>query len=299
MGKTRGWVVTLVRCAAVTAMLASGPAMAQEFKSPDILVLGDSQISFGSGPVFVDFLSNIEARCAPSGRDKRRLKNFDPQNTGVIGVRSSSIHSWTARSGAAKGSICDVDQKWKVNAGTYGVVNKTDNQFKQMGQGRNYQFCTAGKSPFEAMFQEGYYDPDLLILSFLGNAARRWADNPDLAIKDAQRLSAHLPQDLPCVFMTTAPAYTKKVAKLRARAQANIKSAFAQTGNRCVFVEGITPETVAANQSTPRFFRRNDAGKVKDPYHPNERGARHFFDLRGPAICKAVFSALGGSGSGS
>lgn len=299
MRKTRGWAVVLGRCMAVMGMLATGPVAAESFKSPDILVLGDSQISFGSGPVFVDFLSDLETRCAPTGRDKRRLRNLDPQNTGVIGVRSSSIHSWMARSGAAKGSICDIDQKWKVNAGTYGVVNKTDNPFKQMGQGRNYQFCTAGKSPFEAMFREGYYDPDLLILSFLGNAARRWADNPDLAVKDAQRLSAHLPKDLPCVFMTTAPAHTNKVANLRERAQTNIKNAFAKTGNRCVFVEGITPDTVAANQSTPRFFRRNDAGKVKDPYHPNERGARHFFELRGPAICNAVFSALGGTGSGS
>lgn len=299
MRKSLRRAVTFGRSMAAAAMLMTSPVAAQDFKSPDILVLGDSQISFGSGPVFVDFLSNLAARCAPTGRDKRRLKKLDLQNVGVIGVRSSSIHSWAARSGAAKGSICDVDKKWKVNAGTYGVVNTTNNQFKQMGQGRNYQFCSAGKSPFEAMFQKGYYDPDLLILSFLGNAARRWADNPDLAVKDARQLSAHLPQGLPCVFMTTAPAHTKKVANLRARAQANIKSAFAQTGNRCVFVEGITPDTVAANQSTPRFFRRNEAGRVKDPYHPNERGARHFFDLRAPAICEAVFSALGGGGSGS
>ena len=299
MGKIRHWVIAFGRCMVAMICLTTGPAAAQSFTSPDILVLGDSQISFGSGPVFVDFLSELDARCAPNGRDKRRIRGLDLQNTGVIGVRSTSLHSWTARSGAAKASICDVDPKWKVNAGTYGVVNRTGNQFKQMGQGRNYQFCTAGKSPFEAMFREDYYDPDLLILSFLGNAARRWADNPDLAVKDARRLSAHLPKGLPCVFMTTAPAHTKKVAKLRARAQANIKDAFAKTGNRCVFVEGITPETVAANQSTPQFFRRNAAGRVKDPYHPNERGARHFFDLRGPAICKAVFSALGGAGSGS
>lgn len=268
------------------------PAVADQFKSPDILVLGDSQISFGSGPVFVDFLSDIATSCNASGREKRKLRKLGDMSVGVIGVRSTSIHSWTARKGAAKGSICDVDPKWKVNAGTYGVVNTTGNEFKQMGQGRNYQFCTAGKSPFEAMFQPGYYAPDLLVLAFLGNAAKRWAGDPALAVADAKRLSQHLPADLPCVFMTTAPAHTTKVAKRRATAQENIKKAFSTTGNRCVFVEGITPETTQVNQSTVAFFRRNDAGRVKDPYHPNERGARHHFTMRGPALCHAIFEAL-------
>lgn len=271
-------------------------AQADAFVSPDIIVLGDSQISFGSGPVFVDFASDLMASCDPNMRQKRQLKKLGDMSVGVIGVRSSSIHSWTARSGAAKGSICDVDPKWKVNAGSYGAVNRTENPFVQIGRGRNYQFCKAGQSPFEAMLREEYYAPKLLILSFLGNAARRWADNPDLALSDVRKLDQHLPEDLPCVFMTTAPAHTKKIEKLRTRAQANIKQAFAKTGNRCSFVEGITPETIAVNQSTPRFFRRHENGRVKDPYHPNERGARHHFEMRGKAMCDAIFSALSASG---
>lgn len=285
----------LVAVLVMSTTCLAAPVQAEVFKSPDILVLGDSQISFGSGPVFVDFLSDIEKSCAPSKREKRKLKQLGDMSVGVIGVRSSSIHSWTARKGAAKGSICDVDPKWKVNAGTYGTVNKTKNQFKQMGQGRNYQFCEAGKSPFEAMFEPNYYTPKILVMAFLGNAARRWADTPDLALADARKLSRHLPANLPCVFMTTAPAHTKKVAKLRSKAQKNIKAAFEKAGNRCTFVEGITPETVAINQSTKKFFRRNDAGAVKDPYHPNERGARHHFKMRGPALCEAIFEALDGA----
>ncbi|MEO9653004.1 MAG: SGNH/GDSL hydrolase family protein [Roseobacter sp.] len=277
---------------AAIALCGTSFAQADTFKSPDILVLGDSQISFGSGPVFVDFLSDIEKSCGPNNRDKRKLKKLGDMSVGVIGVRSTSIHSWVARKGAAKGSICNVDPKWKVNAGTYGVVNKTKNQFKQMGQGRNYQFCTSGKSPFEAMFEPNYYTPKILIMAFLGNAARRWADHPDLALADAKKLSQHLPADLPCVFMTTAPAHTTKVAKLRSDAQKNIKAAFEKTGNRCTFVEGITPETTAVNQSTKAFFRRRDNGSVKDPYHPNQRGARHHLKLRGPALCEAIFDSL-------
>lgn len=281
------------------ALLCASPLSAQPFQSPDILVLGDSQISFGSGPVFVDFMSDLTTVCDPNARQKRSLRKLGDMSVGVIGVRSSSLHSWTARSGAAKGSICDVDAKWKVNAGTYGIVNTTDNAFKQMGQGRNYQFCHAGKSPFEAMLRDDYYAPKLLVMSFLGNAARRWADNPDLAVFDVRRLSEQLPTNLPCIFMTTAPAHTKKSGKQRSRAQANIKAAFAKTGNRCSFVEGITAETIAVNQSTPQFFRRNEAGRVKDPYHPNERGARHHLKMRTPALCDAIFTELAGKRGGS
>lgn len=49
---------------------------------------------------------------------------------GVIGVRSISIHSWVARKGAAKVSICDKDIKWKINTGTYPVVKNTKNHFR-------------------------------------------------------------------------------------------------------------------------------------------------------------------------
>lgn len=293
MQPRRLWRNTLSALALAASILAT-PLTAQDFNSPDILVLGDSQISFGSGPAFVDFLSDIAASCDANMRQKRALRQLGEMSVGVIGVRSTSIHSWMARSGAAKGSICEVDPKWKVNAGTYGTVNTTENEFKQMGQGANYQFCAPGTSAFEEMFKEGYYTPKLLVLAFLGNAATRWANSADQARADAQRLSQFLPPELPCVFMTTAPAHTNKVANIRARAQANIKAGFAATGNRCTFVEGITPETTAVNQSTKAFFRRHQDGRVKDPYHPNEKGARHHIALRAPALCEAIFTALDG-----
>lgn len=266
---------------------------AQAFNSPDILVLGDSQISFGAGPPFVDFFSNLETHCAPNRRQQKLLKKLGERRVAVIGVRSTAIHSWTARSGAAKGSICDVDKKWKVNAGSYGVVNKTKNQFVQIGQGRNYQFCAAGKSPFEEMFRKDYYDPKLLVLTFLGNATKRWAEEKELTQNDARRLGAQLPAELPCIFMTTAPAYKESITKKRYRAQESIKKALAREGRRCVFVDGITDQTIAANQGNKSFFRKNKSGGVKDPYHPNKRGARHHLKLIAPKLCEAVFVALG------
>lgn len=275
----------------VTA-LSFTSASASDFRSPDILVLGDSQISFGSGPPLVEFLSDLEANCTPKWHQKSLLKPLDTRNVAVIGVRSTSLHSWTARGGAAKGSVCDVDPKWKVNAGSYGVVNKSENQFVQIGQGKNYQFCQNGQTPFEAMFQPEYYKPKLLIMTFLGNATKRWQTEPELTRQDVQLMTKQLPKDMPCVFMTTAPAYKPSISKRRFEAQENIRAAMAREGNRCVFVNGLTEQTMAANHGNKSFFRRNKSGGVKDPYHPNQRGARQHLKLVGPQLCKAIFTAL-------
>ncbi|WP_298836464.1 SGNH/GDSL hydrolase family protein [uncultured Roseobacter sp.] len=287
----RVWAAALMAAMLVTT--GERTVRAEGFSSPDVLILGDSQISFGAGHAFLEFFSDIMASCAPDRREKKALSKLGAMQVGVIGVRSTSIHSWVARGGAAKDAICEVDKKWKVNAGSYGVLNTTKNQFVQMGQGRNYQVCEPGQSAFEAMFAPGYYDPSLLILTFLGNSAKRWAENPDLAVRDVRALEQHLPADLPCVFMTTAPAHTKKVEKQRLAAQENIKRAFAETGSRCTFVEGSTPATIKANQSTRAFFRQHKDGRVKDPYHPNKRGARNTLKLEMDNICEAIFTALG------
>ena len=276
------------------SILSVSSTLASDFKSPDILVLGDSQISFGSGPAFVDFLSDLDASCAPTRRQKKLLKPIDTKNVAVIGVRSTSLHSWTARSGAAKGSVCDVDPKWKVNAGSYGVVNTTKNQFVQIGQGRNYQFCKKGQAPFEAMFDANYYDPKLLIMTFLGNATKRWQTEPELTRRDVQLMAKQLPQGMPCVFMTTAPAYKPSISKKRFDAQEKIRAVMAKEGHRCVFVNGLTEETMAANHGNKSFFRLNKSGNVKDPFHPNKRGARQHLKLVGPQLCEAIFTALDG-----
>ena len=92
--------------------------------------------------------------------------------------------------------------------------------------------------------------------------------------------------------MTTAPAFKKEIVDLRLRAQANLMDAFKETGSRCTFVPGVTPETVAANQGNTHFFRLNADGMVKDPYHPNTRAARNFFALEMDGICNAIFEQI-------
>jgi hypothetical protein len=290
--RTRLGFLGISICALLLGAGAPLRAQTEGFVSPDILILGDSQISFGSGPAFLEFFTDIKKHCSPNNKQKEDLGRLGEMKVSVIGVRSTSIHSWTARSGAAKNSVCKVDPKWKVNAGSYGFSNMTDNQFVQIGQGKEYQICSAEKSPFEEMFRKNYYDPKLLLLSFLGNSADRWAGSKDLAKRDVKELMRQVPNDIPCIFMTTAPSFSKKVVDLRLKAQKNLMEAFEETGNRCTFVPGMTPKTVAANQGNKNYFRLNKTGMVKDPFHPNPKAAKNFFALAMDDICGAIFQQI-------
>jgi hypothetical protein len=259
-----------------------------------ILILGDSQISFATGKEFQEFFKNLDMSCSPNSEQKALLSNFGNISSAAIGVRSSALHSWTAKEGNAKGSICDVDEKYGVNAGTYGISKPTGRSYVQIGQGKDYQFCAPNKSPLEAVFTNRYYDPSLLVLSFLGNASERWANSPQAALSDVRETIKQIPAGTPCVFMTTAPSFLPEVNNQRQKAQANIQTAFDQTGGRCSFVEAINPKTRSASEGNKLNFATNDAGKVKDPYHPNANGARAFMNANTPALCRAIFKQLKG-----
>lgn len=257
-------------------------ALAEVKGSPDVLVLGDSQLSFGAGKAFVSLFKGLRGDC---GLD---------QNTsvGVIGVRSSTIQSWTSQGKTAKGAICDVDPKWKVNAGVYGTLSQGENPYVQIGRGDPFQFCSPDRSPLEAVFHEGYYRPKLLFMFLMGNATERWSDSPEAALQDVRSFLADLPAGQPCIFMTTAPPHGKATVRLRQRAQDNIQAAFAKAGGHCSFVPGFTTTTVAENLGNAANFRRHKSGKVKDPFHPTEDAAHKFMALQRNAICKAVAEQL-------
>lgn len=271
-----------VLAAALIGLCAAPAAMAEVTGSPDILVLGDSQLSFGAGKAFVDLFAGLRGDCGLA----------QDTSLGVIGVRSSTLLSWTSQGKSAKGAICDVDQKWKVNAGVYGTLSQGENPYVQIGRGEQFQFCTPDRSPLEAVFHDGYYRPRLLIMFLMGNATERWAESPEAALQDVRSFLADLPQGQPCIFMTSAPPYGEKSVRLRQKAQDNIAAAFDKAGGQCSFVPGFTTETVAENMGNAANFRRNSAGKVKDPYHPTEAAARRFMDLQRDALCRAVATQL-------
>lgn len=268
---------------AAMGLFLHGEAMAQTQTSPDILVLGDSQLSFGAGEAFVTILEELRGACGLS-RDT---------TVGVIGVRSSSLQSWTSSGRTAKGAICDIDPEWKVNAGAYGLLSQGANPYVQIGQGERFQFCQDGLSPLQAVFNEGYYQPRLLIMFLMGNATRRWAASAEAALQDARAFIADLPADQPCIFMTSAPTYGEKSVRLRQVAQANIEAAFATAGVQCSFVAGLTPETIRENLGNAANFRRSASGRVKDPLHPTESAAHRFMSLQRDALCAALSAQLG------
>ncbi len=268
--------------ATLIAVFLSLPARAEVRGSPDVLVLGDSQLTFGAGVAFVSLLNQMAGDCGLAA----------DATTGVIGVRSSTLVSWTGQSKSAKGAICNIDPKWKVNAGAYGTLSQGENPYVQIGRGAQFQFCSPERSPLEAVFHQGYYKPRLLIMFLMGNATERWAGSADAALQDARAFVADLPPGQPCIFMTSAPPYGKKVLRLRQRAQENIERAFAKAGDRCSFVPGFTAATVQENLGNPANFRRKPSGKVKDPFHPTEAAARRFLKLQRAALCKAIATQL-------
>lgn len=259
---------------------------------PDVLVLGDSQISFGAGAAYMSFFSNLPQHCAMTNERAKLLKKLGRSRTAAIGVRSTSLQSWTERDGRAKGQICDVDERFGVNAGVYGMQGKGHRQYVQIGEGEDYQFCQPGKSAFESAFAPGNYHPKLLILAFLGNSAERWATNPAAAMLDVRRTIAQVPRDSACVFLTTAPVYLDETNEIRVRAQDAILSAFERAGGHCAFVKGLTPEVRTAIEGHDEYFKQNSDGAVIDRLHPQPDAMRIFLEMNTKEICDAVFSAL-------
>ena len=188
-----GWVLGAI----LNTLVMTTSAYADDFVSPEILILGDSQISFGSGPAFLEFFTDIKEHCHPNQQQAESLQRLGKMRVGVIGVRSTSIPSWIARRGPAKDTICEEDRKWRVNAGTYGFINMTKNKYVQIGKGREYQFCAPKKSAFEEMFREDYYNPKLPLMSFLGNSARRCVGSPGADTEDGVQMVRQSQANMP------------------------------------------------------------------------------------------------------
>lgn len=277
---------------ALTIGILWGPTAVFAQNNPDILVLGDSQISQAGG-AYVQFFENLGENCNLKGRKKRKLLSALGQSrTAAIGVRSTSLHSWSAREGQDKATICDVDKRYGVNAGVFGVGGDPKRSFVQIGNGREYQFCRPIKSAFEAAFENQYYDPKLLVLAFVGNAAERWAENPRQAEADVRATLSQIPSSSACIFMTTIPVYSKTTNDLRIAAQQNIKAAFAQSGQKCRFVEGFTLKTRQSIEGNSRYFQKRKDGSIKDPFHPSAEAAELFFEIISKPLCKAVLEIL-------
>lgn len=284
-------MATYIRPFFLTLCLVLIPALSFAQMKPDILVLGDSQISFGAGEVYLDFFHNIERNCANT-LSKAQLNGLGQRRTLAVGVRSTSLHSWVARDGKSKDTICEVDKKYGVNAGVYGIDGRSDRKFIQIGKEPGFQYCHKNKSAFEGVFDDPASTPKLLVLNFLGNAEKRWSESQSVTDTDVRQTLHQLPEGIPCIVLTTAPVFTEATNNKRMDAQNRLATALRKAPGRCQFVKGIIPETRRAIEGKPRFFRRNKNGRVVDPHHPSKAAIKHFMKLTGPTLCKVISAAL-------
>ena len=273
----------------------AAPALGQSHLKTDILVLGDSQLSFGGGPALKDFLSNLKTRCQSLAGKEPGLNTLEGRNFGMLGTRSTSLQSWVTRGTPAWRQLCRKDKRHGVNASAWGTLKKPKRRYVQVGEGAKYQFCKRSRTPLQALFTKGYYKPRVLMFFIGGNGAGRLAGSRKAAQNDVDRLIKTLPEDVGCVFMLTVPIFTKRRNRTRLRAQRNLKKAFAAHDGRCALVEGFTSKTIASIEGKSRFFRRRRSGAVKDPFHPNETASRRFMALTGAPLCRALINQFGRS----
>ncbi len=285
---------TLCATAAITAILGLPLAetRANDIQSPDILVLGDSQLVFGSGPAFLDFFQDLKTHCGSDEEKSKSLKKLGGMSVGILGARSTSLNSWSGRTDEMKWDVCEPDPNWPVNATLHGVIKKTDEEYLQIGKSSELPFCQPDLSPLEAMFADGRYNPKLFVMYFLGKSTDRWINDAEGTFQDVEATVSQIPEGMGCIFMTTAPSYRQEIIDYRLLAQEKLKETFGKAGSRCTFIEGLNPDTIEVNRGNKDFFALKDNGEVQDPYHPNGKAAARFLEVQRERICAAVFEQL-------
>ncbi|MEL7544736.1 MAG: SGNH/GDSL hydrolase family protein [Pseudomonadota bacterium] len=268
------------------------PGTAKPFVTPEILVLGDSQLSFGSGELMLDFFQNFDRHCRRFVDDATLRTRISNMRTQMIGARSTSLQSWVSKRGKAWSSLCKKDKSWGVNASVWGHNATPGRLYHQMGEGKKFDVCRKGLSPLQALLRRKYYAPDLLMFYLIGNGSGRLANNAKAAESDVAALMAQLPPSQKCLFMTTTPIHTPRRNRTRIKAERALKKAFERAGNRCSFVPALTPVSIASIQGKRQYFRRHKSGKVKDPFHPNEKATRKFLNVIKPKLCRAIAGEL-------
>ena len=212
---------------AIPASAKPGPV-----KSIDILVIGDSQISFGSGPALESFFAKFADRCAHTNVTKSTRHAIGAMTLGMVGVRSTGLTTWLARSKRGKRMMCvrDPDPRGLVNASVWGAMRRSQ-RWVQIGSHRGYRYCKPGQSTLRTMMQSFMMPPKLVIFHVMATDTNRW-HTPKRIKHDLERLEADLPKDTACLYFTTAPTYRKSVNKRRVLAQTMLGEAIRETGSR-------------------------------------------------------------------
>lgn len=278
----------LVMASVCAMVLVFGTSSALAFRNTDIVVIGDSQISVGSGRPMSRFFGNLAAACAPHVEIAGHRKALRNRSFGMLGIRATSLQSWTTTSGSAWNQLCRRDRRFGVNGTGWGTL-KSRRFSIQVGRGAKYQFCSRRRYPIANMFAPGYYRPKVVVFYIGGQGAGRLAGNPARARRDVDRIIAALPRGTRCIHMPTVPIYSARRNRTRARAFRNIKAAFDRHPNRCATIAGFTPGAIGLTQGRRRFFQY---GRRFDQWHPNRTASARYLQRVRPALCRALGKAL-------
>ena len=276
---------------ALTVSLSS--ASAQSLADPDLLVLGDSQILFRGGPAYVDHFSKLAETC--SALIPERANDFKTHfigDVGVAGIRAASINSWLARQGKEKDALCVPEKSWPENTRGFGVLHTPDQKFHQTGSDGAYPLCQADRSPIETMFKDIAIKPKLLVFAILGGYAKNWAKDEALAQKHAAELAAQVPENTPCLYLSTAPSFSENHNSHRRKGQDHFFDGIQKAPGACLPVRGLTDKTISAFQGNSEFYKTRDDGTVRDVFHPNDLGIRTFLNKVSPAMCQALVTIM-------
>lgn len=275
----------------LTASLSS--ASAQSLADPDLLVIGDSQILFRGGPAYVDHFNKLAETCGALIPERSaEFKAHFSGDVGVAGVRAASINSWLAREGKQKDALCVPQKSWPKNARGFGALHTPDQKFHQTASDGNYPLCQSTQSPIETLFKDVAIKPKLLVFAMLGGYSKNWAKDKALAHKHAAELAAQVPENTPCLYLTTAPSFAEKPNKQRLEGQDHFFDGIQKTGGACLPVKGLTDETISAFQGNNKFYKTRDDGSVRDVFHPNDLGIRTFLNKVSPAMCRALITIM-------
>jgi len=275
----------------LTASLSS--TSAQSLADPDLLVIGDSQILFRGGPAYVDHFNKLAETCGALIPERAAdFKSHFSGDVGVAGIRAAAINSWLARQGKQKDTLCVPQKSWPKNARGFGALHTPDQKFHQTARDGNYPLCQPNQSPIEALFKGVAIKPKLLVFAMLGGYSKNWAKDEALAHKHAAELAAQVPENTPCLYLTTAPSFAEKPNAERLEGQNHFFDGIQKAGGACLPVKGLTYETISAFQGNSKFYKTRDDGTVRDVFHPNDLGIRTFLNKVSPAMCQALVSIM-------
>ena len=125
-------------------------------------------------------------------------------------------------------------------------MKPVDKRYVRVGEGDGFQLCARNGVPLEQLLAHGHCTPELIMTLVGSNGAGQLPCNPMAAMADVSQSIDRLPSATGCVFMLTAPIYSKMLNDTRVFAQAHLQTAFGAYADRCAVIEEHTHKTGSA-----------------------------------------------------